>query len=47
MYDFDDILPAILKRQAMLSAAGRSNGNVAMARWADECMEWTRGSLVR
>jgi hypothetical protein len=42
MHDPSLVLTAALKRQAILVAEGNRTGNVAMARWATECMEWTR-----
>ena len=47
MYDTDAIFPAILERQAMLSTEGHRTGNLAMARWADQCLEWTRCNFAR
>jgi aminoglycoside phosphotransferase (APT) family kinase protein len=41
-YSPDSILSAALKRQAILVAEGYRVGNVAMAQWATECLEWTR-----
>lgn len=46
MYDVEAIFPAILERQAMLSAEGRRTGKSAMADWADHCREWTQSSLA-
>ena len=47
MYDTGAIVPAILERQAMLSAEGHRTGNLAMAGWADQCLEWTRYNFPR
>jgi hypothetical protein len=35
-------LSAALDRQATLVAEGRRIGDLAMVRWATECLEWTR-----
>ncbi len=36
------ILAAVLARQAILVARGEDPGHDALARWAADCMEWTR-----
>jgi aminoglycoside phosphotransferase (APT) family kinase protein len=42
MYSPGSILPATLKRQAILVAEGHRIRNLAMLQWATECLEWTR-----
>ncbi len=37
----ENLLPAILQRQTVLSAQGRRSGDVAMASWAEDCLKWT------
>ena len=39
------VLAAALKRQVILVGEGNRTGNVAMAQWATECMEWTRNHI--
>lgn len=46
MHDPGLVLAATLKRQGILIAEGHRTGNVAMARWAAECMEWTRRHML-
>jgi aminoglycoside phosphotransferase (APT) family kinase protein len=48
-YGTDDhavVLAAVLKRQIILVEQGRRIGEQAMARWAADCLEWTRLNLV-
>lgn len=45
MHDSGPVLAASVRRQGILVAEGNRTGNVAMARWASECMQWTRGLM--
>ena len=41
MYDSGLVRASILTRQRILVAEGNRTGNLAMARWAADCMAWT------
>jgi len=45
MQDQNLVLAEVLRRQSILIVEGNRTGNVAMARWATECQEWTRCHL--
>jgi aminoglycoside phosphotransferase (APT) family kinase protein len=45
MHEPSLVLAAALRRQGVLVAEGNRIGNVAMAQWATECMEWTRNHI--
>jgi Phosphotransferase enzyme family len=38
----DTVLYSMMERQAMLIAEGRRTGKVAMAEWAEHCLDWTQ-----
>ncbi|MQT12960.1 phosphotransferase [Segnochrobactrum spirostomi] len=43
--DQERLVPAILRRQALLIAEGKRKGDRPMVRWAEQCSHWTRRHL--
>jgi aminoglycoside phosphotransferase (APT) family kinase protein len=47
IYEADEVVSAVLRRQKMLAAEGRRTGKIEMADWADRSRDWTERCFDR